>query len=58
MSVINLASPLSDVIGSVLYEHVFANHLAPLLVVSAACTAFVLLLVPFVNLPQNAQTRP
>lgn len=49
MSVINLASPLSDTIGAVLYEHVFANHLAPLLVVSAACTALVLLLVPFVE---------
>ena len=47
MSVINLASPLSDTIGAVLYEHVFAGHLAPLIVVSAACTAFVLVLVPF-----------
>jgi len=49
MSVINLASPLSDTIGAVLYEHVFARDLAPLLVVSAACTAFVLVLVPFVD---------
>jgi len=49
MSVINLASPLSDTIGAVLYEHVFNSHLAPLLVVSAACTAFVLVLVPFVE---------
>ena len=49
MSVINLASPLSDTIGAVLYEHVFANHLAPLIVVSAAFTAFVLLLVPLVD---------
>ena len=28
MSVINLASPLSDTIGAVLYEHVFASQLA------------------------------
>ena len=41
--------PLSDTIGAVLYEHVFANHLAPLIVVSAAFTAFVLLLVPLVD---------
>src|ERR1700710_1789197 len=49
MSVINLASPLADTIGAGLYEHAFASHLAPLIVVSAACTAFVLLLVPFVD---------
>ncbi len=49
MSVINLAAPLSDTIGAVLYEHVFASRLAPLIVVSAAFTAFVLVLVPFVD---------
>jgi predicted MFS family arabinose efflux permease len=49
MSVINFATPLSDTIGAVLYEHVFANRLAPLIVVSAAFTAFVLVLVPFVD---------
>jgi predicted MFS family arabinose efflux permease len=49
MSVINIASPLSDTIGAVLYEHVFASHLGPLIVVSAAFTAFVLVLVPFVD---------
>ena len=49
MSVINLAAPLSDTIGAVLFEHVFVNHLAPLIVVSAACTALVLMLVPFVD---------
>jgi BT1 family len=52
MSVINLAGSLSDPIGSLLYEHVFANHLAPLIVVSAAFTAFVLVLVPFVDRPR------
>jgi predicted MFS family arabinose efflux permease len=49
MSVINLATPLSDTIGAVLYEHVFANRLGPLAVVSAAFTALVLVLVPFVD---------
>jgi predicted MFS family arabinose efflux permease len=52
MSVINLATPLSDTIGAVLYEHVFANRLGPLAVVSAAFTAFVLLLVPLADRPR------
>jgi predicted MFS family arabinose efflux permease len=52
MSVINLATPLSDTIGAVLYEHVFARHLAPLIVVSAVFTGFVLVLVPFVDRPR------
>jgi len=49
MSTINLATPLSDTIGAVLYEHVFGGRLMPLLLVSAAFTGFVLLLVPFVE---------
>jgi predicted MFS family arabinose efflux permease len=51
MSVINLATPLSDTIGAVLYEHVFASRLGPLIIVSAAFTGFVLILVPFVDRP-------
>ena len=39
MSTINLATPLGDTVGSALYEHVFANQLAPLIVVSAGFTA-------------------
>jgi hypothetical protein len=46
MSVINLASPLADTSGAFLYDHVFHAHLAPLIVVSAAFTAFVLVLLP------------
>ena len=46
MSIINLATPLSDTTGSVLYEHVFHRQLAPLIVLSAAATALVLVLVP------------
>ena len=47
MSVINLATPTADASGAFLYEHVFASHLAPLIVVSAAATAFVWLLIPW-----------
>jgi MFS family permease len=46
MSIINLATPLGDTLGSVLYEHVFDQHLAPLIIVSAAATALVFFLVP------------
>jgi MFS family permease len=47
MSILNLTHPLSDTLGSVLYEHVFDRHLAPLIVVSAAATGLVFFLVPF-----------
>jgi predicted MFS family arabinose efflux permease len=46
MSVTNLATPLGDTLGSTLYEHVFNRHLTPLIIVSAAATALVLLLIP------------
>ena len=46
MSIINFAAPLSDTTGSVLYEHLFHRELAPLIVLSAAATALVLVLVP------------
>jgi hypothetical protein len=46
MSVMNLATPLADTSGAYLYDHVFAGQLAPLIVVSAAFTAFVLVLIP------------
>jgi MFS family permease len=55
MSVINLATPLSDTLGAVLYEHVFASRLAPLILVSAAFTAAVLLFLPF--LPVSRRSR-
>ena len=51
MSVINLATPLSDTVGSALYEHVFAAQLAPLIVVSAGFTALALPLLRFMPLP-------
>ena len=49
MSVINLASPLSDTIGAFLYQHVFHQALEPLIVVSAAFTALIFLLVPLLG---------
>jgi MFS family permease len=46
MSIVNLTGPLSDTLGSVLYEHVFNQKLAPLIIVSAAATAVVFFLIP------------
>ena len=53
MSVINLATPLADTSGAFLYEHVFNGHLAPLIVVSAAFTAFVLVLIPLFGIERS-----
>ena len=53
MSVINLATPLSDTLGSFLYERVFHGSLAPLIVVSAAATALVFVLVPLLKFPER-----
>ena len=49
MSVINIATPLHDTIGAYLYEHLFHESLAPLIVVSAAFTAMIFLLVPLLG---------
>jgi hypothetical protein len=49
MSVINLASPAADVVGSVLYEQVFGRTLAPLIVVSATATGLVFFLLPLLR---------
>jgi hypothetical protein len=54
MSVINLATPLSDACGAYLYEHVFASHLTPLIIVSAAFTALVLVLIPLFGIEDPA----
>jgi MFS family permease len=53
MSVINLATPTADASGAFLYEHVFSGHLAPLIVLSAAFTAFVLVLIPLFGIEQT-----
>jgi predicted MFS family arabinose efflux permease len=49
MSVINLAMPLSDTIGALLYQHLFHQALTPLIVVSAASTALIFFLVPLLG---------
>ena len=58
MSVTNLATPLDDTIGSLLYEHVFDRALAPLILVSAGATALVFLLVPLLRLGDKPQGEP
>ena len=46
MSILNLTTPLSDTLGSVLYQHVFNRQLTPLIIVSAAATGLVFFLIP------------
>jgi predicted MFS family arabinose efflux permease len=53
MSVLNLADIGSNNAGAFLYERVFDNHLAPLIVVSAATTAFAFVLVPLLRLDRE-----
>jgi len=55
MSVSNLAIPASDNAGSFLYQHVFASQLTPLILVSAAFTAFAWLLIPLLRLGDKRQ---
>jgi MFS family permease len=50
MSVMNLADIFSNNVGAFLYEHVFDSRLGPLIVVSAATTAFAAILVPLLHL--------
>ncbi len=54
MSTMNLADLASNNVGAFLYEHVFHNQLGPLIVVSAASTAFALVLVPLLRLNSEA----
>jgi MFS family permease len=55
MSVMNLADIFSTNAGAFLYERVFDNHLEPLIVVSAATTAFAFALVPLLRLGRDAE---
>lgn len=54
MSIMNLAELCSNTVGAWLYDHVFDGRLGPLIVVSAASTAFALVLVPLLRLDDNA----
>ena len=58
MSFINLATTLADNVGSFLYAHVFHNSLPPLVVISAAFTAFAFVLVPLLRLGDKRQGEP
>jgi MFS family permease len=58
MSVINLANTLGDNIGSYLYANVFQRNLPPLIVISAAFTAFAFVLVPLLRLGDKPQGKP
>jgi len=58
MSLINLATASADIIGSFLFEHLFRTRLAPLILVSAAFTAFAFVLVPLLRLGDKRQGLP
>jgi MFS family permease len=58
MSIINLATTLADNVGSFLYTHVFSSNLTPLVLVSAAFTAFAFVLVPLLRLGDKRQGEP
>jgi MFS family permease len=58
MSIINLATTVADNVGSFLYTHVFNRALPPLVLISAAFTAFAFVLVPFLRLGDKRQGEP
>jgi MFS family permease len=58
MSIINLSTTLADNVGSALYTHVFNNWLPPLILISAAFTAFAFVLVPLLHLGDKPQGVP
>ena len=58
MSILNLSSALSNNIGAFLYEHAFHNRLAPLIIVSAASTTAIFVLVPLLRLRDKPSGVP
>jgi MFS family permease len=58
MSLINLATASGDIIGSYLFDHLFNQKLTPLILVSAAFTAFAFILVPLLRLGDKRQGEP
>jgi MFS family permease len=58
MSIINLATSLADNVGSFLYSHLFDHNLTPLVLISAAFTAFAFVLVPLLRLGDKRQGEP
>jgi len=55
MSIINLATSSADIVGSFLFQHLFNGKLAPLILVSAAFTAFAFALLPLLRLGDKPQ---
>jgi len=55
MSIMNFADLCSNNAGAFLYEHVFDSRLGPLIVVSAASTAFAAVLVPLLRVDGKSQ---
>jgi predicted MFS family arabinose efflux permease len=58
MSLINLATGSGDIVGSLLFDHLFQQKIAPLILVSAAFTAFAFVLVPLLRLGDKRQGEP
>jgi MFS family permease len=58
MSIINFANTLADNVGSFLYTHAFNKSLSPLVLISAAFTAFAFVLVPLLRLGDKRQGEP
>ena len=58
MSIINFANTLADNVGSFLYTHAFHRALPPLVLISAAFTAFAFILVPLLRLGNKRQGEP
>ncbi len=58
MSIINFANTLADNVGSFLYTHAFDESLPPLVLISAAFTAFAFVLVPLLRLGDKRQGEP
>jgi MFS family permease len=58
MSIINLATSLSDNVGSFLYTRLLDHNIRPLVLISAAFTAFAFVLVPLLRLGDKRQGDP
>ena len=58
MSVSNLASATADNVGSFLYTRIFDHNVRPLVLISAAVTAFAFVLVPLLRLDDKRQGEP
>ena len=57
MSITDASASLADNVGSFLFEHVFHNEIAPLVLVAAGFTAVNFLLVPLLGLKHGATSQ-